>query len=391
MSCIFYREKHRDWELVLPRIVQKLGKKKKKSKQEDEETDSLKQKIVRNNVEESDEETEQGSDSDEEFNSKTEKESVEKRDEEDEQRSGSDENLEQDSDSDDDLIPKKERGGVALRENQVEQRSDSEEKSEQDSGSDNSDRESGEEYDDGTDEDSNDENSNEDSDDELNSDENSFVASLKEALGKTNKLSSNSKVTKPRTSLKVDGESVVKMLDLKSQDVKIELMQTQEKADNSQLKTGEQKRSSFFLGGESESDNEDVEQSDAESNEDGEDMFKRNDGVIKKNFRPAFDKSKKRESDSHNHKRDQNFGGKRKQFQKVTSVKKSKFNKGSDRPLNAPAEDRTQNKYVVKNNTEIKVKQNDPNKTVNVHPSWEAKQKQKPSIQTFQGKKTVFE
>ena len=26
-----------------------------------------------------------------------------------------------------------------------------------------------------------------------------------------------------------------------------------------------------------------------------------------------------------------------------------------------------------------------------VHPSWEAKQKQKPSIQTFQGKKTVFE
>ena len=385
MSGIFYREKHRDWELVLPRIVQKLGKKTKKTKQEDEseETESLKQKIVENNVEESDEEIEEGSDSNEEFNSKTEKESVEEREEEVEQSSGSDENLEQDSDSDDELIPKKERGVVEMRENEVKQLSDSEEKLE--SGSDKSERESDEEYDDGTDEDSHDDNSNEDSDDALNSDENSFAASLKEALGKTDKRSSISK------SPQVDGESVVKMLDLKSQDAKIELMQTQEKADNSQHKIGEQKRSSFFLGGESESDNEEVEQSAEGSNEDGEDKYQRNGGVDNKNFRPAFDKSKKKESVSHNHKRDQNFGGKRKQFQKVTSVKKPKFNKGSDRPISSQAEARTRNKYVVKNDTEIKVKQNDPNKTVNVHPSWEAKQKQKPSIQTFQGKKTVFE
>ena len=382
MSGIFYREKHRDWELVLPRIVQKLGKKTKKTKQEDEseETDSLKQKIVKNNVEESDEELEEGSDSDEEFNSKTEKEKIE---EEIEQSSGSDENLEQDSDSDDESIPKQEQGVVEMRENEVKQLSDSEEKLE--SGSDKSERESDEEYDDGTDEDSDDDNSNEDSDDALNSDENSFAASLKEALGKTDKRSSISK------SPQVDGESVVKMLDLKSQDAKIVLMQTQQKADNSQHKIREQKRSSFFLGGESESDNEEVEQSAEGSSDDGEDVYQRNGGVENKNFRPAFDKSKKRESDSHNHKRDKNFGGKRKQFQKVTSVKKPKFNKGSDRPSSAQAVDRTRNKYVVKNNTEIKVKQNDPNKTVNVHPSWEAKQKQKPSIQTFQGKKTVFE
>ena len=322
----------------------------------------MKQEIVKNNVEESDdeEENEEGSDSEEELNQNTDE--VEEREiEAEEQSESEDERLEQDSCSD---------------------KSDRE-----------PDVESDEEYDDGSDEDSNDADSNQDSDDELNSDENSFVSSLKEALGKTEKQSSIRKVSKTSKIQKVEGESVVKMLDLKSRDAKNELMQTQEKADNSQHKAGAQKRSSFFLGGESD-DNEDLEQSDNESDEDGprENIHQRNGGGKNKNVHPGFDKSKvKRDSDSHNRKRDQNFGGKRKQFQKVTSVKKPKFNKGPDRPFSAPAEDRSLNKNVLKNNMEVKVKQNDKNKIVDVHPSWEAKQKQKPSIQTFQGKKTVFE
>ena len=307
----------------------------------------------------------------------------------------SDEEIEEGSDSDEELSHMTEGGDVEEKENEVENRSDSGDEINQDPGSEK--RESGEEnddgsdeeYDDGTDEDNDGANSNEDSDEEVNSDENTFLASLKEALGKTGKQSSSSKVAESRKIEKVEGESVVKMLDLKSNDANIELMKTQKKADNSQPKSGDQKRSSFFLGGESD-DNEEVEQSGSDSDEDTEETHQRNVLAKNKSFRPGFDKSRKRDSNSHNHGRDQNFGGKRKQFQKVTSVKKPKFNKGSDRPFNSPAVDRTRNsKNVVKNNT--KVKQNDTNKTVDVHPSWEAKQKQKPSIQAFQGKKTVFE
>ena len=394
---LFSREKHRDWELVLPRIVQKLGKKKKKQTQEEnaEETNSLKQEIVRNNVEESDEEIEEGSDSEEELNPKTEVESVRGGEREEGRQSDSVQELEQDSGSDKSNVESDEEGDDGSDEdeneddsNDEERHSDSVQKLEQDSGSEKSKVESDEEYDDGSDEDEKDDDS---SDEELNSDENSFVSSLKEALGKTEKQSSIVKVSKTRKIQEVDGESVVKMLDLKSRNAKKELMQTQEKTDNSHNKAGAQKRSSFFLGGESD-DEEDFEQSDVESDEDGhgEGTHQRNGGVENKNFRPKFDKRiDKRGSDSHSQKRDPNFGGKRKQFQKVTSVKKPKFNKGPDRPYSAPAEDRNRNKNVVKK--DIKVKPTDNNKIVDVHPSWEAKQKQKPSIQTFQGKKTVFE
>lgn len=387
------REKHRDWELVLPRIVQKLGKKKKKLTQEEnaEETNSIKQEIVKNNVEESDEEIEEGSDSEDEMNSKTDVESVGERERQVERHSDSVQELDSGSDKSD--VETDEENEDGSDEKKVVSHSDSVQELEQDSVSDKSNVESDEEYDDGSDEDGNDDDFNEVSDEELNSDENSFVSSLKEALGKTEKQSSIVKVSKKGKNQEVDGdgESVVKMLDLKSRNAKKELMQTQEKTDNSYNKAGAQKRSSFFLGGESD-DDEDFEQSDVESNEDGhgEGTHQRNGVVENKNFRPKFDKRiEKRGSDSHNQKRDPNFGGKRKQFQKSTSVKKPKFNKGPDRPFSALAEDRNPNKNVVKK--DIKVKPNDNNKIVDVHPSWEAKQKQKPSIQTFQGKKTVFE
>ena len=320
MSCIFYREKHLDWEMVLPRLIQTLGKKKKKQKPEEtsEESDSLKQKIVKNNVEESDEE--QGSDDDE---------------------------LEQDSDS--------------------------------------SDRESDEE------------NSNEE--EEENSDENTFVSSLKEALGTKEKK--NSKVSQVSKVEKVEGESVVKMLDLKSSDADIDLMQTQEKAGNPQLKTGSLKRSSFFLGGESdESEEDEDDQTDAESDDEGmkeevrvggfrnKKFEEKEDGYRNKKIRPTYEKSEKKDPDRQKYKRDQNGGGNRKQFQKATSVKKNKFNKGTDRPFSSQGKDRNRATNVNKKTPEVK---EESRKVVDVHPSWEAKQKQKPSIQTFQGKKTVFE
>ena len=153
-----------------------------------------------------------------------------------------------------------------------------------------------------------------------------------------------------------------------------------------------------------------VKENDVQSDEesDGDEVEKRIESLRNSNHHSQSErwKSSSRHQDfkRQNYKRDQN-GGKRKPFQKVTSVKKPKFNKNTDRQgyershgtndINSQRNKSCQNPATMDQfhsaKTKSSVNKTNFNSDSKVHPSWEAKQKQKPSIQAFQGKKIVFE
>ena len=236
-------------------------------------------------------------------------------------------------------------------------------------------------------------------------DESQFVASLKAAIGKSpeNKVvKSKTKPSKPKFKDTESGEGVVKMLDLTSDnnDWSNQVSAVETKS------TAASKRSSFFMGGESESEEENVESDESDDNDDN-DVDTRIENLRTKNFHSqsnSYKSGSQVDSKCQNYKRDQNFG-KRKQFQKDTSAKKPKFNKNTDRTQfqsrgawdkNKPQKKPFQNSprdssHNAAPDTKPSVNNTNINNDSKVHPSWQAKQKQKPSIQTFQGKKIVFE
>jgi len=260
-----------------------------------------------------------------------------------------------------------------------------------------------------------------DSDDESdkdNEDESSFVASLKQAISNDKGRNKNSKKNVKGSQLKKQiketskGEAVIKMLDLSSmnKDGDWSISKKEQSFDNA---PSVNKRSSFFMGGQSESEDND-EENDGQSGEesDGDEVEKRIESLRNSNHhsRPEGWKSKSENRDfrRQNYKRDQN-GGKRRQFQKDTSAKKPKFNhkfnknterKGLERSQDTNDKNSHRNKSCQNGATKdefhsAKTKSVENKTNFNsdskVHPSWEAKQKQKPSIQAFQGKKIVFE
>ena len=337
------RDEHGDWEKVLPRLLQTLGKKVKKNKIEDANTTPLNQRNRSSEVEESGEE-----DEDENENSSPE-----------------------DDKSDDE----RDASGSEPEDNTSEE------------------EENGDEEDEAP------------SDNDVSSDEddsNIFVASLKEALVKKEKPLKPKVVDKVKVSETSSGDAVVKVLDLKS-------MSKSNASDSLGVQTkhfkpieSSQKRSSFFLGGESDSDRgeDSEEEGDGGHSSDPDNVEQRMDQYKSRSFHgdTVSSRTAPRDSNSHHYERDSN-SGKRKQFQKVTSGKKPKFNKNMDkRSFNSPGGERPRNKVPTKKESEkvdsVSTFKENPKTNVSVksvHPSWEAKQKQKPSIQTFQGKKTVFE
>ena len=338
-----YRDEHGDWEKVLPRLLQTLGKRVKKNKIEDANTTPLNQRNRSSEVEESGEE-----DEDENENSSPE-----------------------DDKSDDE----RDASGSEPEDNTSEE------------------EENGDEEDEAP------------SDNDVSSDEddsNIFVASLKEALVKKEKPLKPKVVDKVKVSETSSGDAVVKVLDLKS-------MSKSNASDSLGVQTkhfkpieSSQKRSSFFLGGESDSDRgeDSEEEGDGGHSSDPDNVEQRMDQYKSRSFHgdTVSSRTAPRDSNSHHYERDSN-SGKRKQFQKVTSGKKPKFNKNMDRrSFNSPGGERPRNKVPTKKESEkvdsVSTFKDKPKTNVSVksvHPSWEAKQKQKPSIQTFQGKKTVFE
>ena len=326
-----YREENPDWERVLPKLIATLGKKTKKRKDVGE-VDADQNALVSsdNNDNESD-------------------------------NDNSNENSEDESNLD---------GGISESEN------------------------------------SDDENENNESDNEDVQGEDLFAATLKQALGKNDTKKETKSVKSTHPSLKVHesrtGDAVVKVLDLNSADSLQEWSKANRMNSSSTDDFVESKRSSFFVGGDSDEEGRDEEDDDQSGSATEEDeVEQRIDGFRNKNFHhKPRDKSfsQSRGSFSNNYSRDQNTR-KRKQFQKVTSVKKPKFNKNADRAFTSETTDRNRNKnFSRKEDSKLaavtskanisSIKSNSDNK---VHPSWEAKQKQKPSIQAFQGKKTVFE
>ena len=227
------------------------------------------------------------------------------------------------------------------------------------------------------------EQTNSDSDDSSEGEE-TFVNSLKEAIN------DNKAKAKPSVENTRSGEGVVKMLDLKNMK-DVAQLEDDPRAVNSSTNRG-QKRSSFFLGGESDQsdDDEDVaEESDGEA-----------DTMIEKKFEmfknTAFNSKHKPERSFQNSKykkHEKNFSRK-KQFQKDISVQSSQSYKKQDTSFNhsknkiktcqKPTTPASTFPTATRENKSI-------SSNVNVHPSWAAKQKQKASIANFQGKKTVFE
>merc|ERR1719391_31678 len=336
-----FRNEYPDWESNLPKLIQSLGKKKKKVKATDVD-DNVDSEVV--SGEESDHDSEDDDD---------------------------DEDAVQENDDADESDTKK-----VIDSNDNESVSDQEMKSE---------------------------NASNDDSDEDKGDDDLFVASLKQAISSNKRMDSKNSKAKPlKKQIKEssEGEAVIKMLDLSSMNKDQDWSVTpKEQSLEAPLVS---KRSSFFMGGQSESEDEDNDvQSDEES--DGDEVEKRIESLRNSNHHSQSErrKSSSRHQDfkRQNYKRDQN-GGKRKPFQKVTSVKKPKFNKNTDRQdyershgtndINSQRNKSCQNSATMDQLHSAKTKSSGNKTNFNsdskVHPSWEAKQKQKPSIQAFQGK-----
>ena len=201
-----------------------------------------------------------------------------------------------------------------------------------------------------------------------------FVASLKAAIGnrgkteKTLKEKKSEKLNPETAADRETGEGVVKYLDLNSM---AELPQTNQDRQNKMSTSNSGKRSSFFVGGESDDENNDGEGSEDDSDDDDEDPM-----VM--NVHRRIDKFKKQNYSKNDKKK--SFPTKRKpQPTRDTFSKKPRYDAKADR------KGKFEKKSVDRNTDSMKPPPS------SVHPSWEAKQKQKASIQTFKGSKIVFD
>lgn len=210
--------------------------------------------------------------------------------------------------------------------------------------------------------------------------EQTFVNSLKDAL-KSNKEKVIAKDS--RTS-----EGIVKMLDLNNISSNEDVFGGERPEEINGAKE-DVKRSSFFLGGQSDSedDSQDVEEMDDEE----DDIEQRIEKYKSQGFE-SEQPSTKPAQNSNYRKHEKNFGRK-KQFKNDILERSSQSNKTV-----ASRDKRTS--FQSQNKMKAPQTRNKPSEPVNncqsskekgVHPSWEAKQKQKSSITAFQGKKTVFE
>ena len=217
-------------------------------------------------------------------------------------------------------------------------------------------------------------------DDEAESDgsEDIFVASLKAAAGtgkngQTVEEKEQSKKSQLKTDRKTgEGEGVVRYLDLNSMQ---ELPKTETDRKNNPTTTSisgnPEKRSSFFVGGESDEEKNESDADEASEDDSDEDPMVTN---VHRRIE-MFQKQNKNDRKS--------FPSKRKLQPRENFNKKPRFEGRNDR---GKYEKKTMsrgagNKDPVKTST----------KNEKVHPSWAAKQKQKPSIQAFAGSKIVFD
>ena len=225
--------------------------------------------------------------------------------------------------------------------------------------------------------DDNSENTREDSESEDDSNqeddsEDIFVASLKAAIGGVKSPEKKqAKTSKPESSAdRQTGEGVVQYLDLNAME---EVPRASQDARRDLTTSNAGKRSSFFVGGESDDDNQ-------ESDGDGADEVSDDEDPMVMNVHRRIDSFQKQNSSKIERK---SFTTKRKPHQKESNSKRSRLESNNGR------QGKFQKKTVgpSKRNTESGTREGPSS----VHPSWEAKQKQKPSIQTFKGSKIVFD
>ena len=219
--------------------------------------------------------------------------------------------------------------------------------------------------------DNNSEESEEDESDGGDGSEEIFVASLKAAIGGEKTLKEKkSEITKPVTTAdRQTGEGVVKYLDLNAMD-EVPKATQDKKYDISTSHSG--KRSSFFVGGESDDE--------CLGSDENADEVSDDDDPMVRNVHKRIDTFKKQHSASS---RKESFPIKRKPHARETPSKKPRIEPNNDKRgkfQKKPVLTNESNKDSIKGSA-----------MSSVHPSWEAKQKQKPSIQTFKGSKIVFD
>jgi len=192
------------------------------------------------------------------------------------------------------------------------------------------------------------------------------------------------------------GEKLVTVLDLKSDNIPNALITAEDdKSKEMSSPLPKKKSSSFFLGGESSTESE-ADESDPEAGENEEDFIESHRNAHhKKRFGTDYKgaRGRGRISSSNRGRGQTNFRGSgfKKHGQSKFSDSKKFLDKKSKPPFPEIGEKKTP--FVNTKNFSKPPLQSQPKKEVDasLHPSWVAKQKAKPSIAAFQGKKTVFE